>query len=251
MEYIIGREGNQPFKIDNTGVSRRHARLEILPDGGMVIEDLGSANGTFVNGQRVVRRTLTLNDQVRLGLSYPLDIRQFAAKEKPSAAVQSSSSRQTVVPTATPTKQTKKKEPALSPEEMRKIRQDFAALRQVYDRYEQDKIAIRKEAASARVKRMLPPLGISFVSLMAGLFIGGEMAFILRPLFGVISLGLVGFTTYSYYKVQTGQPERLAQLEKQFKIDYVCPHCGVFLGDLPFENLRNQGHCRKCKVEWV
>ena len=52
-ELILGREqGTADLVLDDPGVSRRHAR--VLPDDhGVVVEDLGSSNGTYVNGQRI------------------------------------------------------------------------------------------------------------------------------------------------------------------------------------------------------
>ena len=52
-ELILGREpGSADLVLDDPGVSRRHAR--VLPDhGGVLVEDLGSSNGTYVNGQRI------------------------------------------------------------------------------------------------------------------------------------------------------------------------------------------------------
>jgi hypothetical protein len=46
----LGREG--ALSLDDPLVSRRHARLTVV-DQGAVVEDLGSRNGTFVNGQQV------------------------------------------------------------------------------------------------------------------------------------------------------------------------------------------------------
>lgn len=49
MTIIIGKEGDQPFKINSSGVSRRHACITVSDDGqSWMLEDLGSANGTFV-----------------------------------------------------------------------------------------------------------------------------------------------------------------------------------------------------------
>ncbi len=51
-EIIIGRDINNDIVINDSEVSRRHARL-FLSEGNYVIEDLGSTNGTSVNGQRI------------------------------------------------------------------------------------------------------------------------------------------------------------------------------------------------------
>jgi DNA-binding winged helix-turn-helix (wHTH) protein len=65
-ENLLGREANASVLIDHTSVSRRHARVSI---GGTdaIIEDLGSRNGTFVNGQPV-DAPLKLRDGDVIGL---------------------------------------------------------------------------------------------------------------------------------------------------------------------------------------
>jgi hypothetical protein len=66
-EFLIGRDPSSDWVIDDVEVSRRHARL-IPQSGGYAIEDLGSTNGTFVNGQRI-RTVLPLlpGATIRLG----------------------------------------------------------------------------------------------------------------------------------------------------------------------------------------
>jgi pSer/pThr/pTyr-binding forkhead associated (FHA) protein len=65
---ILGREqGSADVVLDDPGVSRRHAR--VLPkNGGVIVEDLGSSNGTYVNGQRIAGPVeLGAGDEVQLG----------------------------------------------------------------------------------------------------------------------------------------------------------------------------------------
>ncbi len=66
-EYVMGRDASCDWAIEDIEVSRRHARL-ILENGDYSIEDLGSTNGTFVNGQRI-RTALPLlpGATIRLG----------------------------------------------------------------------------------------------------------------------------------------------------------------------------------------
>jgi predicted component of type VI protein secretion system len=52
-ELYIGRDINNDIVINDSEISRKHARL-ILQAGGYVLEDLGSTNGSFVNGQRLM-----------------------------------------------------------------------------------------------------------------------------------------------------------------------------------------------------
>lgn len=66
-EGTIGRDINADYVIGIPEVSRRHARLR-QEAGGYVIEDLGSTNGTFVNGQRISGPyRLRSGDTIQLG----------------------------------------------------------------------------------------------------------------------------------------------------------------------------------------
>jgi serine phosphatase RsbU (regulator of sigma subunit) len=60
LPVIVGRNPPADFLLEGTTVSRRHCRLELL-DGGLRLSDLGSTNGTFVNGVRLTDPT-TLED---------------------------------------------------------------------------------------------------------------------------------------------------------------------------------------------
>ena len=78
-ETIIGRQSDAVPLSDGT-VSRQHARLS-PQDGAWLIEDVGSVNGTFLNGVRITHPTrLHLGDQIRLGRTLLV----FAAGEGPA-----------------------------------------------------------------------------------------------------------------------------------------------------------------------
>ncbi len=76
-ELIIGREPGVDILIDAQGVSRRHARLSVQ-GGQIVLEDLGSSNGTFISEERISSpRRLKQGDQIRLGRTILLEYRDF------------------------------------------------------------------------------------------------------------------------------------------------------------------------------
>jgi predicted component of type VI protein secretion system len=63
-EFLIGREDSCDVKLTGVGISRRHCRLVHIGDG-YAVEDMGSSNGTFVNGTRIEARTpLTEGDRI-------------------------------------------------------------------------------------------------------------------------------------------------------------------------------------------
>jgi ABC-type multidrug transport system ATPase subunit len=66
---IIGRSPSSDIVLDDPLVSRHHAELRQLPSGRREIADLGSFNGTFVNGHRVDKATLDPLDLVGIGSS--------------------------------------------------------------------------------------------------------------------------------------------------------------------------------------
>src|SRR5690349_16372990 len=67
-ELVLGRAQQGDGRLgDDPELSRRHARIHI-DDGRVTVEDLGSANGTFVNGERIAEpRALEPGDSVRVG----------------------------------------------------------------------------------------------------------------------------------------------------------------------------------------
>ena len=63
----VGRAPQADFIVDATRVSRVHCRVTVSQSGELAIEDLGSTNGTFVNGRRVDRAVLVAGDTVTIG----------------------------------------------------------------------------------------------------------------------------------------------------------------------------------------
>ena len=65
---VIGRGTEADIRLPDTGVSRKHVDV-VLDSGTATVEDLGSTNGTLVNGRRVSRQALVDGDVIRIGHS--------------------------------------------------------------------------------------------------------------------------------------------------------------------------------------
>ena len=59
----VGRAPDCALRLDESGISRSHARL-VPTDEGVQIEDLGSTNGTFLNGKRVLHGVAHIGDEI-------------------------------------------------------------------------------------------------------------------------------------------------------------------------------------------
>ena len=64
---VFGRDASDGIRLeDDEFASARHARVDVRADG-VWLEDLGSTNGTFVNGEKVSATRLRAGDVVRIG----------------------------------------------------------------------------------------------------------------------------------------------------------------------------------------
>ena len=75
--YRIGRGADCQVQVALNGLSREHALLEVLPSGGVLVEDLDSTNGTRIDGERIERAAIRHGATLQLG---PLLLRVIEAE---------------------------------------------------------------------------------------------------------------------------------------------------------------------------
>lgn len=64
---VLGRDSECDVQIRDVGISRRHSKIYRDQLGEIYIEDLGSTNGTYINGEQIVKKPLNDGDRVQLG----------------------------------------------------------------------------------------------------------------------------------------------------------------------------------------
>lgn len=214
MIIKIGKAVDNNFIVNDPHVSRHHAQL-IHEEEGWILEDLNSTNGTFVNGVQIVKKYVTLTDTIKLGDNYVLDISEILKFNNDYS-------------------------------------EEFLALKKVYDNYIQEKVRIQSaNQFKTRIFQSLPFALPGIIGIIIG-FLGERNPLLLGvSLFIAICAPTIGI--YLGAKQSAKIPLLLQDLVNQFKIDYVCPKCGTFLGEVPWESLRNRKQCpvSSCKAKWV
>ena len=214
MIIRIGKAEDNDYVVDDEYVSRYHAKLGRDENGNLFIEDINSTNGTYVNGNRVMKKKITSSDSVILGNQYLLNVIDALKFDNDYS-------------------------------------EEFAFLKPVYDDYIREKIRIQSSNQfKARLFQSLPfavvgvaGLVIAFVGRSThGIFIISLLLAICAPVVGI----------YFGARQSAKIPEQLQNLANKFKIDYVCPKCGAFLGEIPWESLVNKKQCPvgTCRAKW-
>lgn len=222
----IGRtpNGQQKQTITQKSVSRRHARLTRVSDDQYEIEDLGSKYGTTVNGLPVVR--------TRVGLDTPIMLADFATTVRQLLGMPPKSTTNATAGTENTTVVNVKH------------------LEKVYADYQQAMKALVKKRGRAQIMRMLPmqlimPLGIGIPSIFIR---NNEARTLVTSCTMVGAMALNVLLSVRMLSLADNQTDEQFDLNQQFQIDYVCPHCKNFMGAAkPYKALLNQGKCPYCK----
>ncbi|MDH6533462.1 FHA domain-containing protein [Parabacteroides sp. 52] len=211
----IGKANDNDYTIDAQYVSRYHASLVRQPDGVWLLEDLGSTNGTFVNEQQVVKKRVALTDQLRFGDSQTVSLSDILRFNN-------------------------------------NYSEEFAALKEVYDNYVAAKVRIQSSNQfKIRLFQSLPFALPGIIGVFIGFLGKGSPLLFIVSLLLVICAPTIGI--FLGAKQSAKVPQQLQDIANQFKIDYVCPKCGNFLGEIPWESLKNRKQCpvSSCKAKWV
>lgn len=230
MEIIIGRNAqtgqlslNMGTQIKNIGapnsvprsVSRRHCRIQVLPNGTYTIENLKMENDTFVNGSPIFTKTVTSSDVVELGGEhYKLDwsaINQLIEQSTPKTA-------------------------------------DIRPLRRVWMRYEEETNAIQTDLARKNaIRGIAGALGTLSILTMFIPGLGTAPRVILMSIGLLITITMVVIS----YNDSKKAPVKRKMLQQKLRNNYVCPNCKKFF-NMDYDLLTRQyDQCPYCKAKFI
>lgn len=125
---------------------------------------------------------------------------------------------------------------------------DIRPLRNVWDSYEQQNIGLQIDERRFNTLRSVTGL-ITMVAIALSIATGGRSPWYLL-LYGVaITASLVFFV--KAYRDAAKIPQKRQELTKKFQHDYVCPHCGRFLGNQSYDILTQNTCCPYCKTKFI
>ena len=224
-EILIGRQvekGNYLIEEQYKSVGRKHARI-IRKSDGIYIEDLDSANGTFVNGKSVKLKKINASDKISLGgmNCYELNLGKVLK---------------------------------LLPLPDKDFHDQMLQLKQVYEYYQKEKVKIQSEnQGKMMLKRSLPMALPGLLMVVIPFFAdrsNPQISVFIQVVGGIFSALAMVLGSIWASKSMAKMPERINDLREQFLVDYVCPNCGQDFGERPWENIKRQGKCRACQREF-
>ena len=238
-QIIIGREGNQPFAINDEYVSRQHAIFTYDERTGlMTLTDKSRPEvGTFIRMgnqfQQISQCNVDATTDIRLGPFFTFRVGQLF--QSPSQPQQPS-----------------------KPQKPKQEKVDIAYLRRVAENYEDTKLKLEQKQANINSLRTLSLVGslaagvISpIITSMVGDNVTGEkIAWYYQAIGPIIAvIFLISLMMYCS-KASKDIILKKSQNDKNYKISFCCPKCHVpFAGKL-YENILAEGKCPKCKVEF-
>lgn len=226
MDVLIGKQGNQPFPLTESSISRQHAFIHVdNASGKIILRDNNSTNGTWIlskdgSFKRITGDVLVKPETtIRLGASYICTVKKLI--EKPQ-------------------------EPPV----------DITKLRDCYDTYMENKMSIEAKTSNIMMLRMISMsagglIGIGLSQLLPADFIGDETAGIIIKAVGtIIAIGIAWVIVDMMNKSLIA---RKKENEEYFKLNYCCPKCHYHFGSKVYTNLIAEGRCpnNNCKCKFT
>lgn len=219
MEIIIGRD-TQTSKLSLTVdgkpqapvgsgalpdcVASQHCKLTIN-NGQMRLQNLDINNYTYINGQSIESKAVSMDDKIELGIDHHLLDWNLLKPYLPL---------------------------------------DIRHLRKIWEDYEAKNLKLQIKERKFNALRSATGL-ITMLAIALSIAGGGRNKWYLM-LYAIAIIVSVAFFIKAYID-SSKLPQKRQELIKQFQRDYVCPHCGHFMGNQSYDILAQNGSCPYCK----
>lgn len=175
------------------------------------LKNLDINNFTYVNGQAVESKTITRHDRIELGSSH------FPLSWEAIDAI-------------------------IPPEA------GIRHLQEVWNDYNRQNVKLQIDERRFNALRSATGL-ITMIAIALSIATGGRSVWYMA-LYAIAILVSIAFFVKAYMD-SSKVPEERQALTNQFQHDYVCPHCGRFLGNQPYHLLSQNSHCPYCRVKFI
>ena len=227
MDIILGKNGNQPFPLTESSISRHHASFHLDERSGkMTLRDEKSTNGTYIQAKdgsfkRLYGETVVgLNTVVRLGAKHIFTIKELVNTPPP---------------------------PPQS--------EDISKLRSVYEIYNANKMSLEAKTSNIMMLRIASMSLSAIVINVLTLFIPQD---VMDPTTKVViqAVGTVLALVISWWLVNMKNKDLIRQKdqnERYFRKNYCCPKCGFHFGLRIYDNILAEGRCpnNNCKCKFT
>lgn len=226
MDIILGKNGNQPFPLTESSISRHHASFHLDEKSGkMILRDEKSTNGTYIKAKdgtfkRLYGETAVgLNTIVRLGAKHTFTIKELINTHPPL------------------------------PETV-----DISKLRSVYEIYNSNKMSLEAKTSNIMMIRIA---SMSLSAVIVSLIPVDKITSLttLSPI-AIKGIGAVLALVVAWWLVDMKNKDlirRKDQNERYFRKNYCCPKCGFHFGARIYDNILAEGRCpnNNCKCKFT
>ena len=222
IRWTIGRNPNvNDITINAQGVSSEHACIKYYEGNRIVIEDLGSSNGVWLDNRRISQALVTLDDKIFLGeTQFPIR-RYFRTLD----------------------------DHLLEPKDPNDFTDSFVQLEKIEAKYMEEKLRISKMPNKYFILMRLAIILQLVINIPLGAFLGKDSWYYILGsvlFFGLLSL----FFFIKYMNTNTERERLMSSVLDHFKSQYICPNCEYSLihDSINLIKMKDQYNCKACKV---
>lgn len=221
----IGLPNSVPITVSKCMAAQgiAHCKIDISPDGLMTLTNLKPQNVTYVNGSEIVKKVILEDSNIGLGRGgFSFNLKNVLTTV--SNVIKGSAPQQPQSPV------------------------NILPLKQVWEGY--DSYLMNQRIANGKFAAM---------ASASGLFTIGSVVISAIPhvnpnwryfMYG-IALILIIVTLVKRYKNATRLPIEQKEKQQEFQSRYVCPACHHFVGNQPYDLLRQNKQCPYCRRGWT